>query len=39
MKRLGYKSFIGLIWALWKINRNNKRLNVETRVEIVLPVK
>ena len=39
IKRLGYSGFLSLIWMLWCMNRNCKRLDIHTKAEIVFPVR
>lgn len=38
-KREGYKSFVGLIKMLYRINKNNEQYGVKGKYEIILPVK
>jgi len=35
----GYKSFVGLVKILYKINKNNHKLGIKTKLNITLPVK
>ena len=38
-KQIGYRSFVGLIWVLWKCNRSCKRTNCQSRYEFRLPLR
>lgn len=39
IKRLGYRGFLSAVWMLWKMNRNAKALRINTKCEIVLPIR
>jgi len=36
--RLGYRHFLGLLWALFKANRQSKRSECTARFEFTLPI-
>ena len=37
--RLGYRGFLSAIWMLWKMNRNARALQINTKAEIILPLR
>jgi hypothetical protein len=39
IKRRGYSGFLSMIWMLWRMNRNAKKLDIKTKAEIILPVR
>ncbi len=39
IERLGYRSFLGLVWCLIKANRANRRNRMVSRFDFTLPVR
>ena len=37
-ERVGYKSFLGFVWMLLKINRIHRKHKEKTKIDITLPI-
>lgn len=39
IRRVGFSGFFSLVWAMFRMNRNAKKLGLQTKMEIKLPVR
>lgn len=39
LKRVGYHGFVSMIWTLWKMNRQAKKLGIQCKAEILFPIR
>lgn len=39
VKKLGFKTFKGLVWALKRANRNLTKFGIKMQYQIILPIK
>ena len=39
IERVGYRGFLSAVWMLWKMNRNAKEMRLNTKAEIILPLR
>lgn len=39
IKHIGYKTIWGLLWQVWRLDRQSRKTGVVTRLDVQLPVR
>ena len=39
LRRVGYRSFLGLLWQLYLVNRNCRKHDFKTDIQIRFPIR